>query len=47
MLDLVQEGNRGLLTAIQTLRERSVDNFSIHATPSIERAILEALATCA
>ena len=45
LLDLIQEGNRGLLTAIQTLRESAVDNFSIHATPLIERAISEALAT--
>ena len=45
MLDLIQEGNRGLLTAVQTLRESSADNFSIHATPLIERAISDALAT--
>jgi RNA polymerase primary sigma factor len=45
LLDLIQEGNRGLLTATQTLRESWVDNFSIHATPLIERAISEALAT--
>ena len=45
MLDLIQEGNRGLLAAVQTLRESSADNFSIHATPLIERAISDALAT--
>jgi RNA polymerase primary sigma factor len=44
LLDLIQEGNNGLLTATQTLHESWVDNFSIHATPLIERAISEALA---
>src|SRR5215469_7738751 len=44
MLDLIQEGNRGLLAAVQTLRESSADNFSSHATPLIERAISDALA---
>jgi RNA polymerase primary sigma factor len=45
LLDLIQEGNRGLLPATQTLGETGVDNFPIHATPSIERAISEAFAT--
>jgi RNA polymerase primary sigma factor len=44
ILDLIQEGNRGLLTAIQTLRDSSAENFPIHATPLIERAISKALA---
>ncbi len=44
ILDLVQEGNRGLLNAVQTLRDNPADNFGIHATSSIERAISEALA---
>jgi DNA-directed RNA polymerase sigma subunit (sigma70/sigma32) len=46
MLHLIQEGNRGLLTAVQTLHESSADNFSIHATPLIERAISDALLAC-
>ena len=45
ILDLIQEGNRGLLTAVQTLRDDSADNFSIHATPLIDRAISEAIAS--
>ena len=44
ILDLIQEGNQGLLTAIQTLRDSSAENFPIHATPLTERAISEALA---
>ena len=42
--ELIQEGNRGLLTAIQTLRDSSAQNFPIHATPLIELAISAALA---
>jgi len=45
ILDLVQEGNRGLLRATETLRDSSADDFPLYATPFIERAILEAIAT--
>jgi RNA polymerase primary sigma factor len=45
ILDLVQEGNRGLLRATETLGESSAEDFSPHAQPFIERAILEAIAT--
>jgi RNA polymerase primary sigma factor len=45
ILDLIQEGNCGLITAIQTLRDSSADNFATHATPLIEHSISEALAT--
>jgi RNA polymerase primary sigma factor len=44
ILDLIIEGNRGLLTAIQTLSDSPAENFLIHATPFIERAISDALA---
>lgn len=44
ILDLIQAGNNGLLTAIQTLRDSSADSFPFHATPLIERAIAEAVA---
>ncbi len=42
ILDLIQAGNAGLLRAIETLPDSSVDNLPIHATPFIERAIAEA-----
>jgi RNA polymerase primary sigma factor len=43
ILDLIQEGNSGLLTAIQTAHNGPDDNFPIHATPFIERAIAKAV----
>jgi RNA polymerase primary sigma factor len=42
ILDLIQDGNCGLVTAIHTLRESLADDFAMHATPFIERAISEA-----
>jgi RNA polymerase primary sigma factor len=44
LLDLIEEGNRGLMIAVQTLRESSADSLSIHATPLIQHAITEAIA---
>ena len=39
LLDLIQEGNNGLLDALQTFRDSSVDSFAVHAAPIIERII--------
>ena len=39
ILDLIQAGNSGLLTAIQTIRDHPADNFPGYATPFIESAI--------
>lgn len=41
MLDLIQQGNEGLMRAIRTLNESGEDSFSVHATVHIERAIAE------
>ncbi len=38
-LDLIQQGNAGLMLAIRSLAESSEDGFSEHATRYIERAI--------
>jgi RNA polymerase primary sigma factor len=43
ILDLIQQGNDGLLVALQTFRDSSEDSFSAHATSHIERAIAKAL----
>jgi RNA polymerase primary sigma factor len=45
ILDLIECGNAGLLRAIQTFGESSDDNFPAHATPHIERAIAERIAS--
>ena len=45
VLDLIQEGNKGLLRALETLSESCHDSFAAHATGHIERAIAEAVAT--
>jgi RNA polymerase primary sigma factor len=39
ILDLIQEGNNGLLDALQTFRDSSVDSFAVHTAPIIERII--------
>jgi DNA-directed RNA polymerase sigma subunit (sigma70/sigma32) len=43
VLDLIQEENTALLRALQSFRDSSEDSFSVHATPFIERAIMEAI----
>ena len=45
ILDLIQSGNAGLLAALQNFGESSDDNFPAHATPYIERAIAERIAS--
>jgi RNA polymerase primary sigma factor len=44
MLDLVQQGNKGLLLAVHTLTGSSSDSFSAHAASCVEDAILKAIA---
>jgi RNA polymerase primary sigma factor len=44
ILDLIIEGNNGLMRALKTFCDSHEENFSAHATPHIERAIAEALA---
>jgi RNA polymerase primary sigma factor len=43
MLDLVQEGNGGLLLALEDFSKDSGANFSTYASSYIERAILKAI----
>lgn len=43
MLDLIQEGNLGLLTAVSTMPRDSAGDFSEHASACIERAIIDAI----
>ncbi len=43
MLDLIQEGNLGLIRAVQHFPETSFDDFSTYAVACIEEAISEAL----
>jgi RNA polymerase primary sigma factor len=45
ILDLIQHGNDGLLGAVQTFADSSEDNFPAYATPHIERAIAEGIAS--
>ena len=45
ILDLIQEGNNGLLRALQTFRDSSEGCFPVHAAPFIERAIAQAVST--
>jgi RNA polymerase primary sigma factor len=44
MLDLIQEGNKGLLLALRTLPQCSSDTFATHATACIEDAISKVIA---
>ncbi len=39
MLDLIQEGNLGLMRALQNFRESGLDDFSAYASSCIEDAI--------
>jgi len=43
ILDLIQEGNKGLLRALETFIARSGATFSAHATACIEDAVLRAI----
>jgi DNA-directed RNA polymerase sigma subunit (sigma70/sigma32) len=43
MLDLIQEGNLGLMRAIDSFPETLLDDFSGYATACIEDAISEAI----
>ena len=43
MLDLIQEGNKGLLTALESFTGRSGDSFSAHATTCVEDAVSRAI----
>jgi len=44
MLDLIQEGNNGLMTALKAFSESPTDDFSGHAAACIEDAISKAIA---
>ena len=39
MLEIIQEGNIGLMNAVRSFAERPVGDFSAHATACIEDAI--------
>ena len=43
ILDLIQKGNEGLLSAFRTFKDSGEDDFSACAATHIERAIAEAL----
>jgi RNA polymerase primary sigma factor len=44
VLDLIQEGNLGLFTALKTFAESGSDDFSAHSAVCIEDAISKAIA---
>ena len=44
MLDLLQEGNSGLMVAVETFAESHSDDFSAYAATCIENAISKAIA---
>jgi RNA polymerase primary sigma factor len=44
ILELIQEGNTGLLHALKTLRPDSCETFSAHATACVKDAISKAIA---
>ncbi len=44
VLDLIQEGNIGLMVAVDGFPESSSTDFSEHASACIERAIIKAIA---
>ena len=44
ILDRIQEGNSGLMTAIQMIRGNPPENFVTYVTPFIEEAIVKAVA---
>ena len=43
MLDLIQEGNLGLMKAVRSFAERPVGDFTAHAAACIEDTITKAL----
>jgi len=43
MLDLIQEGNIGLMNAVRSFAERPIGDFTTHATACIEDAITKVL----
>jgi RNA polymerase sigma factor (sigma-70 family) len=43
MLDLIQEGNIGLMKAVRSFAERPVGDFTAHAAACIEDTITKAL----
>ena len=45
MLDLVQEGNLGLMNAVRSFAEKPVGDFSSYATTRIEKSITNAIET--
>jgi RNA polymerase primary sigma factor len=44
MLELVQEGNLGLMKAVRTFAANPTDDFTVHASALIEAAIRQAIA---
>ncbi len=43
MLDLIQEGNIGLMNAVRSFAERPIGDFTAHAAACIEEALAKAL----
>jgi RNA polymerase primary sigma factor len=43
MLELIQEGNIGLMSAVKSFAERPIGDFTAHATACIEDAIAKTL----
>lgn len=43
MLDLIQEGNKGLLSAVRSFAEKPIGDFSDYAETRIDEAIKKAL----
>lgn len=43
MLDLIEEGNNGLLDAVKTFAQRPIGDFADYAATCIEKAIQKAL----
>lgn len=44
VLDLIQEGNRGLIRAVHSFPQTRLDDFSSYAVTCIEEAVSEAIA---
>ena len=45
LLDLIQEGNIGLMNAVKTFAENPIGEFTAHASACIDREIARALST--
>ncbi len=43
MLDLIQEGNIGLMNAVRSFAERPIGDFTAHAAACIEDTITKAV----